>query len=205
MIADDYIETGNYENVKTIIEAIPVLYKLSESERLEYSSSLDLMNWKIAVLRDGSKSIARLNEVEKADLAKIAEKGKEVAKYKAENILNYFYDGKYIHLPELPDETSGKRDLTSNTIEKDITSYIKVYPNPAKDLTTFEYRLPCISHEGILTVTDITGKIIFMNDKLTGEHNILNLDTKELQSGNYLYKLVCDGILIGEGKLRIKK
>ena len=56
MIADDYIEAGNYENAKTIIEAIPVLYKLSENERLEYSSSLDLINWKIAVLRDGSIS-----------------------------------------------------------------------------------------------------------------------------------------------------
>jgi hypothetical protein len=205
MIADDYIEAGNYENAKTIIEAIPVLYKLSESERLEHASSLDLLNWKITVLKDGSKSIARLNEVEKADLAKIAETGKGIAKYKAENILNYFYDGKYIHLPELPDETSGKRDLTTNTIEKDITSYLKVYPNPAKYLTTFEYQLPCISHEGILTVTDITGKIIYMNDKLTGEHNILNLDTKEWLSGNYLYKLACDGILIGEGKLSIIK
>lgn len=205
MIADDYIEAGNFENAKTIIEAIPVLYKLNESERLEHASSLDLMNWKIAVLRDGSKSIARLNEAEKDDLAKIAETGKGVAKYKAENILNYFYDGKYIHLPELPEETSGKRDLTANTIEKDIPSYLKVYPNPAKDLTTFEYQLPCISHEGILTVTDITGKIIYMNNKLTGEHNILNLDTKEWQSGNYLYKLVCDGVNIGEGKLSIIK
>lgn len=119
--------------------------------------------------------------------------------------MNYFYDGKYIHLPKLPDETSGKRDLTSSTIEKDIPSYVKIYPNPAKDRTTSEYQLPCISHEGILTVTDITGKIIFMIDKLTGEHNILNLDTKEWLSGNYLYKLVCDGILIGEGKLSIIK
>jgi len=56
-----------------------------------------------------------------------------------------------------------------------------------------------------LTVTDITGKIIYMNNKLTGEHNILNLDTKEWLSGNYLYKLVCDGINIGEGKLSIIK
>ena len=69
---------------------------------------------------------------------------------------------------------------------------------------TIEYQLPCISQDGIITITDLLGKIVH-SSKIVGERNIHNIDTKNWSNGNYLYRVVCDGIKLGEGKLSIIK
>jgi hypothetical protein len=203
-IVDDYIELGNYSEAQTIMDAIPLLYKLDKYQVAEYTSMKDINDWKLEMLQNGSKTYTAMSEYEKAGLQAIADNGFGLGKYKAENILNYFANGAYVNLPILPNTENQRRANPSSTKIAEVEDYIKVYPNPARELVTIEYQLPCISQDGIITITDLLGKIVH-SSKIVGERNIHNIDTKNWSNGNYLYRVVCDGIKLGEGKLSIIK
>ena len=136
----------------------------------------------------------------------IADEGSGIAVCKAQNILNYFYEANYRDIPVMAGNNTQRR---SNNIGRPLDrelmeSYLKIYPNPAKDLTALEYTLPCISKTAILQIADPAGKILFSKE-LHDAHNIILLDIKNWNNGNYIYTLACDGITIANGKLNVTK
>lgn len=78
-------------------------------------------------------------------------------------------------------------------------SACKIYPNPAND--KFLLVLPQQAINGILTLTDITGKII-LTQKITSEKEIIQ--TNNIKDGVYFVKVTNENILLNE-KIIIKK
>lgn len=204
MIVDDYLELGQNSTALNFMNTILESYKLSNDQLLEYNTMIDYVNWRNNIATNGA-SIQHASENEQGLLQQIADNGFGVAKHKAQNILNFFYDANYSYRPLVPENNAQKRANTATILNTEVSQeYIKIFPNPANELATIEYNLPCISKKAVISINDISGKKIFESN-IEGEHNILILDTKNWSRGNYVYKLICDGISIADGKLSIQK
>jgi len=89
-------------------------------------------------------------------------------------------------------------------LTKQLTS-IQIYPNPAKDYVTFDYRLPEYMQSATITVVDITGKVILNVNLNTYEGQYL-WDTRIIKNGLYFINLKDDkGQTILTEKLSIIK
>ena len=69
---------------------------------------------------------------------------------------------------------------------------LKVYPNPAKEWVTFTYTLPHDATDGILIISDITGKTLETME-VQGNRGSKLWDTRKLPKGVYLYTLTSAG------------
>lgn len=82
---------------------------------------------------------------------------------------------------------------------------LTVYPNPATDYVTFEYRLPEYLENTQLSVINAMGKVIHTAN-LTGYEGQYLWDTRLIKNGIYFYVLKDDnGEIILSGKLAIAK
>ncbi len=81
---------------------------------------------------------------------------------------------------------------------------VRAFPNPAKEWVVFEYELPCATATGEIIVTDSYGKEV-LRQKVTGIKNQLMAETNQWPAGTYLYRLSCDEMPIGNGKVVIIK
>jgi hypothetical protein len=141
----------------------------------------------------------------KEALKSMANNGGRIIKERAQSILNYFYDGAYQTEPEFPTENNQRRANPYKANTKAIeTSYIQVYPNPAKDLVFFEYVLPCIKDEAILEIRDMSGKLL-LQTTIDKNQRLYTMSTDKYISGNYLYKIICGGNILGKGQFSIIK
>jgi len=69
---------------------------------------------------------------------------------------------------------------------------LRVYPNPAKEWITFDYSLPHDATQGILIISDITGKTLETME-VQGNQGSKLWDTRKLPKGVYLYTLTSAG------------
>jgi hypothetical protein len=112
-----------------------------------------------------------------------------------------------VNLMGLDNTTSGRIMPIDNPLlelTKSNTS-IKVYPNPATDYVTFEYKMPQFVENAQLTVTDLTGKVV-KNIQLQADKGQILWDTRSVQNGLYLYVLKDEkGNTLISGKISIIK
>lgn len=171
----------------------------------DYSSYLSFANWKIDVLSNNG-AMNSLTENQKSDLQTIADTGMALGNMKAKNVLNFFYDGTYEVMPEVPIENNNQRrnnaqKLQNENIEYD---YIKVYPNPSKDIVYITFNIPCIDKNATLKMIDMNGKIIYNKTIIEGIKQDV-IDVSKWSAGAYEYVLECDGVKIASDKLIISK
>ncbi len=85
--------------------------------------------------------------------------------------------------------------------------FLHIYPNPANDLTSIQYELPTGIHNVMLTITDLTGKLISSENirvNSTGTAIDMQLNTSNLISGIYIIQVKTDSF-VKSGKLIISK
>jgi len=80
----------------------------------------------------------------------------------------------------------------------------RLYPNPAKDYLTIEYNLEASSCNGYLEFWDLNGRLKCMLSLSSDKHSEI-ISTKDLNTGLYLCKLICNGEIIGSEKISIVK
>lgn len=76
---------------------------------------------------------------------------------------------------------------------------IKVYPNPADDIVNFQLNIPA---SGELAIKDITGKTVLKSTYINAQ--LIQLDTKTLTNGIYVYELTEHTGITRTGKLIVK-
>ena len=81
---------------------------------------------------------------------------------------------------------------------------LKVYPNPATDYVTFEYKLPEYVEQATLVITSITGKVVYEFDLKDIAGQIL-WDTRTIENGIYFYALKRGDKTLTSGKVSIMK
>lgn len=203
-IVDDYIATGQYTNATDFMNDILNNYSLKQTELNDYNDLLSFNNWKIEAL-NSTGSLQHLDNSRLEELQSFANNGGRISKDRAQSILNYFYDGTFQTEPEFPTQNNQRRanPFVANTKTKE-NSYIKVYPNPAKDIVFFEYLIPCIEEEAILEIRDITGNIL-IRTTIEKDKREYSFNTEKYSSGNYIYKVICGGNILGKGQFSILK
>jgi len=106
----------------------------------------------------------------------------EEARAFARNVLETYYENN--SFCDCIDRNENKSSFTDFDIEKDHDSplFIEATPNPATHYVEFNYKLSEIDTEGMITISDINGKIIQVR-------GVQAWDTRKIPSGSYIYTL----------------
>lgn len=89
-------------------------------------------------------------------------------------------------------------------LENNYPSLLNNYPNPFNKNTVIPYYLPDNTDKGIITVTDMMGRVI-QNYNLEKGVGKVEFNTEQLQSGIYYYSLMVDGKLLNTKKMTLIK
>ncbi len=77
-------------------------------------------------------------------------------------------------------------------------------PNPADGWTTIEYNISREFNNGVLQITDVTGKVVDNINLGNQANGNVQLETDNLPAGTYNYSIILDGQLTGTKRMVIK-
>lgn len=200
-LADFYLEQGQNGLAPQILQAIPTQFKFTEENLLEHNKYVELSNLKLAV-KNADRTIFELSNEENAILTDIVNESEGRGSVIANNILCFVNQQckDYPAVLPTPDNQQRKAQVISFTDSDNL----KAYPNPASDFVTFEYDISDIlSHDVSITVTDITGKTLYVYSLPETKGQVI-WDTRSLSNGVYLYKLSSHDGNYAVGKLSIQ-
>ena len=123
----------------------------------------------------------------------------------AKGILEFAYGYHYCNCLDVSDNSGYKSSgaFNPNSFEKMFGPDIEVKPNPANEWTSFNFTLPDVETEGIIKISDVTGKII-ETFVVTGTQGQKIWDTRKIKPGVYLYTFTVNGIS-KSGKIVVSK
>ena len=123
----------------------------------------------------------------------------------AKGILEFAYNYHYCNCLDVSDNSGYKNssDINYNAFNQVFRPDVEVKPNPAKEWTAFNYTLPDNETEGVIKISDITGKVI-ENYTVEGQQGQKIWDTRRIKSGVYFYTFTANGIS-KSGKIVISK
>jgi len=138
-------------------------------------------------LKQENRNISQLNSSEIMDLEVLANGKLGMARTSARNILEAFYG--YDNFCDCVDRNINKRSASFNyKDESESPLKIEATPNPATHYVEFTYELSEIDTEGIITITDINGKLI-QTFSVKYERGKQAWDTRNIHSGSYVFTL----------------
>lgn len=191
-IVDSYLQEGNNADALALTDMMPQLYGISGDDLLEYNRYKSLKQLQ-AQLTDEGRNIFLLTADEKSQLEDIVANSNARAGMQARNILEFVYGSEYCDCP-IPIEESLKSSSapTVELINKAFEPEIKAKPNPAKNWTTFSYKLPEMAGKAILEVSGAKGQIV-QSVQLSDRQGQIIWDTRNIDPGVYIYTLKADG------------
>lgn len=199
-----YIQENNFEDALILANMMPDLYGYNSNELTEHSYYLDLLNLQYSLANEG-RSIFQLNTTEINDLVLIAENSYGIAAAQAKGILEFAYGYEYCNCLQSSDNLSLKSsgNVNYDALNQVYGAEIIVSPNPADQWTAFNYTLPDNETEGIVKISDISGKLIetFI---IKGQQGQKIWDTRKINQGVYFYTFIVNGIS-KSGKIVIGK
>ncbi|MCO5265986.1 MAG: T9SS type A sorting domain-containing protein [Lentimicrobium sp.] len=83
-------------------------------------------------------------------------------------------------------------------------TYLKVYPNPAKDFITIEYNTYNYKTQGVIEVIDEYGRKVFSRN-LNRQFDQIILDTRDFKSGSYIVRLASGDKYFGNANVIISR
>ncbi|MCK4638127.1 MAG: T9SS type A sorting domain-containing protein, partial [Bacteroidales bacterium] len=202
-IIASYIQEGNYTDALSLANMLPALYDMEGEDLTEHNYYMDILNLHFNLQQQG-RNILELDSTEVANLVSIAENSIGTAGVQARSILEYGYGYNYFNCPNIND-TAGYKSNNFN-IDNFTSVYgieITVKPNPAREWVTFNYTLPDSESEGVIKISNISGKLV-TTITITGKQGQKVWDTRKIKSGVYFYTLNISG-LNKSGKIVISK
>jgi len=168
------------------LDLLPDLYALEEESLDKFNADKDLLTLKMQ-LKEENRNMTQLNSSEIAMLEILAEGEVGMARTSARNILEAFYA--YDNFCDCVDRNINKRSASFNyKDESESPLKIEATPNPATHYVEFYYELSEIDKDGVISISDINGKIIqiFNIKHIKG---IQAWDTRNIPAGSYIYTL----------------
>lgn len=193
MIIQSFIAEGNYTDAISLMSLLPSLYNLEGNTLASYQDYSAMINL-LKSVDDDSRNISEFTESEKSVVIDIAENGYGNGKDMARSILNFAYGHTYCDCPQ-PLNTAGTKSATVNKADyqKAFGAKVNVEPNPVGEWAVFNYELPGDAAEGIIKITDVSGRVI---DEIIvyGPVGQQVWDTRDIKNGSYLYTITVNGI-----------
>jgi hypothetical protein len=81
---------------------------------------------------------------------------------------------------------------------------VQVFPNPAKEYTSFIWDLGNFGGQAQLSITDQNGRSL-LTRQLAGAQGQWIWETGSVPSGSYIYRVTANGLQIESGKIVITK
>ena len=203
-IISAYLSEGNYTDALNLANMLSQLYKLEGDELIEHGYYVDMLNL-YQTLNQQGRNTYQLTIAEKSYIELLAEKSSGIAGAQAKSIMEAVYDVYSTDCPKA-DGVAGYKQSGMISPEKFGKAYglnITVKPNPASQWAAFDYTLPERQSVGMITITDVTGHTIEVLD-VTGQQGQILWDTRNLNSGVYIYTLTTGGFS-QSGKIVIRK
>lgn len=195
-----YLAEGNYTATQTKIESIPVARAMEGTELNMFYDYKDLILLQIGWEQQGI-AITQLDSSTVASLVGYAESGTGKASLMARAILEYGYG--YHFNCCIPENNPSTLKRASFNKSADVNGLqLNVSPNPASTWVAFDYKLPIPTSEGLLLITDMSGKAI-ANFNLKMPQGQQVWDTRGVSKGTYLYVLKA-GNASKQGKIIVK-
>ncbi len=198
-----YMQEGNTADAMALANMMPALYGFEGDELTEHNYYTEILNLQITLKNEG-RTIFDFDSTELNNLVSIADNSSGTAGTQAKGILEFAYGYHYCNCIDA--DTSGYK--SSGSINFDAFNQvfgpkIEVRPNPASEWTSFNYTLPDNEAEGIIKISDVTGKV-FETFIVSGQQGQKVWDTRKVKKGVYLYTFTVNG-LSKSGKIVITK
>jgi hypothetical protein len=187
-IIASFISEDNFTGALALANMMPALYNYTGNELAEHSYYLDILNLQISLAQQG-KTIFDLDSTEINNLVFMAENSRGTAGAEAKGILEYAYGYHYCNCIGI-DNSGYKSSIAFNpgAFEKLLGIEITVEPNPAKEWAVINYSLPDSDAEGVIRISDVSGKKI-ETLRITGKQGQKIWDTRRIKPGVYFYTL----------------
>jgi len=198
----EYLTKGDTNSLNNTLSSIPNIFSLNSQQTNVHNDYLSYFGVMKKLLKNG-KNIYTMDSLSVLSIqglsANAAEPVKSFTRYIliANGLLTY-------HEPILlPDELKSgkirKQYITSRFIEK---SYIRVFPNPAKQYIIVEYNFKEIfrdKSEIILTVRNINGALLYSKNLFKRQDQEL-ISTSSFTNGSYVCSIIFNGKVIDTEK-----
>ena len=141
-IINTFVQENNYSAALNLANLMPILYNYTNEQLIEHQDYLYLINLQ-STLQNENRFVNNLTPEELSNVNSISLSNEDIAGTMANGILELMYD-KYIgNCPDVNDTTTFKNKAIDQTLlGKAMGITISNYPNPANQLTEFEYRMP---------------------------------------------------------------
>jgi len=205
-LAFEYLETGDTGAVNSTLNGIPGTFNLTGEESIVHNEYLDYF----AVLKDMAKNGRNIFSIDSSSLANLLEiytSGHEPVKSYTRNILIGSGNLTYyepILLPENLKSSEKVKKYNSGHFEK---SYLKVFPNPARQFVIAQYNLKEKFNEKSTTnliITDMRGLATESRILIKQQDQEL-INTSGYVPGSYTCTLVINGKRIDSKKFVIAR
>ena len=209
-LVENYYTTGEFTLAQDILDAIPYEFDLSEEQQAAYTDYCYFYQFRKNIY-DCGQDLSVLNADQIQELVTFTEGDDNFAKGLAQNCLCFYYG----ICPEdnFDEPSSGNRagntqnapeSVNLSETKNDPANRVNVSPNPASEVATFNYFLPSIKENPVLSIYDMSGKEIA---KFTIKNNQgqINWDTSTINSGVYYYFVKDRNTKIANGKITVKK
>ncbi|MDR2868255.1 MAG: T9SS type A sorting domain-containing protein, partial [Bacteroidales bacterium] len=177
--------------------------QLTDSENADMQEFIAYCKYRIQLDQEG-KTIYTLNENDIDELISFSNKHFGRAKILADNILCYLYN-RCSDEPLFNERSLAITDENTsiNEVEAKLSSFVKVFPNPADQYCNFEYSFDENAGSYLLQISDKVGKII-LSQPLSGAQGSWRWNCKEVSSGMYFYQISKNNGIVETGKVVVK-
>ena len=181
----EYLSEGDTSSAENTLNAIPNTFGLNAAGLDEHNQYLSYFNLLKQLKREG-KSITEVDSSGTQILATLLNASHGVVSGYARNILTAKGEIVYCEPYIFPDGSLKSSNIRYKTsFEKQKSSRVKVYPNPARDYIIIEYSLDKEPENGSIELYEATGKAI-KTIPINNTHDWLVVALPEIPAGNYL-------------------
>lgn len=205
-LAMQYIESGMNGNATDVLNLIPIVFELNEQQNIDYQHWTNTFTTAKDMYAN-EKYIGSLEDADVIALTEIVAANRSGVSSYALGLLkrnNPDFDYSEVDIMVNPSQTrKSKPSNQQNAIEKEII--VKIYPNPALDYLTLEYKTLGISYTHLFVkIRDVNKKLLLSQELKKGDNTEM-IGLNNLKSGNYIVELIADSKVIASEKLTVTK
>jgi len=191
-IIESYLSENDISSASLLLSILPGIYALEDEQLVAYQDYTDLINLQINLMNE-NRTILDLTTQEQSNLLAITESSDAQNRATAKNILKFAYGYEEYECQYISDPSTMKaKEIGHFDTNHTFGMAILVTPNPAATWAHFTYTLPHDATDGILIISDITGKTLETME-VQGNRGSKLWDTRKLPKGVYLYTLTSAG------------
>lgn len=186
LIADSYMEEGDYATALAKVNEIETKYKLSVEQKQEQVEMVTLLKLLLAQHSQGKK-LDDLDVVQKASIIQLADNGNSQAAQRARNLLCWWY-GTHCEqnweLPKMKLSRAAHQDEETGELQKQepITN-LQIVPNPATNCVNVYYSVQTIGNIKMV-IYDLLGRVMY-NQEFLVDQNVVPVNTNACPKGAY--------------------